>query len=183
MLGPHADTDRIGAAGYSLGGYTALLLAGAKPDFARFVPYCKDPKIADATCADDPAPPAIRPGLEIFRDPRIKSVFLMAPTLGYFFTAEGLRDVTMPVHIDDPEEDEVAKRPYDAERIRDLLPAPPEYAQPARAGHYLYLAPCPAWMSRENPQICRDHPGVDRAAFHAELNAEMAAFFKKTLEH
>jgi predicted dienelactone hydrolase len=181
VLGAHADAARIGAAGFSLGGYTALLLAGARPDFARFVPYCEDSAIADPTCAENPEPPEIRAGLDVFRDPRVKSVFLMAPAPGYFFTAEGLRDVRVPVHIDDPEEDEVTKRPYDAERIRDLLPVPPEYAMPARAGHYIYLAPCPDGMRKSNPAICRDHPGVDRVAFHATLVAEMVEFFRRTL--
>ena len=179
VLGPHVDRDRIGVAGFSLGGYTALLLAGAKPDFARFATYCGDVGAAPATCAE--GPPAIPPSLAFFRDERIKSAYLMAPGPGYFFTREGLADVGIPIHIDDPAEDEMLARPYAAERIRDLLPRPPEYVLVPGAGHYAYLAPCPEQLRRQTPQLCTDPPGLDRAAFHVELAAEMADFFRRTL--
>ncbi|TGV60768.1 hypothetical protein EN803_38350, partial [Mesorhizobium sp. M2D.F.Ca.ET.160.01.1.1] len=31
VLGPHVDPERLGVAGFSAGGYTALLAAGARP--------------------------------------------------------------------------------------------------------------------------------------------------------
>ena len=178
-FGAHVDRDRIAVAGFSLGGYTALLLAGAKPDFARFSTYCSDTGAAPAICAE--GPPAIRPGLGFFRDERIKAAYLMAPGPGYFFTREGMADVTIPVHVDDPAEDEMLVRPYAAERIRDLLPRPPEYALVPGAGHYTYLAPCPERLREKAPQLCTDPPGLDRAGFHAELAAEMADFFRRAL--
>jgi predicted dienelactone hydrolase len=36
------DPTRIGFFGFSFGGYTGLVLAGAKPDFGRFAHYCTD---------------------------------------------------------------------------------------------------------------------------------------------
>jgi predicted dienelactone hydrolase len=179
VFGAHVDRDRIGVAGFSLGGYTALLLAGARPDLSRFGTYCRDTGAAPATCAE--GPPAIRPGLGFFRDHRIKAAYLMAPGPGYFFTREGMADVSIPVHIDDPAEDEVLVRPFAAERIRDLLPPPPEYVLVPGAGHYAYLAPCPEQLRQQTPQLCTDPPGLQRAGFHAELAAEMADFFRRVL--
>ena len=49
VLGPHVDRDRIGALGFSLGGYTVLELAGARTNFAAFMAFCKSPA-ADAVC-------------------------------------------------------------------------------------------------------------------------------------
>jgi len=181
VFGDHIDLDRIGIAGFSMGGYTALLLLGARPDFARFADYCRDPAI-DSSCATMSGPPAIRPGLTFFRDVRIKAGFLMAPGPGFFFTREGLRDVTVPIHIDDPALDEVLRRPYSAERIRDLLPTPPDYAPVPGVGHYIYSAPCPPSLLTGFSEICTDPPGVDRTAFHTRLVAEMADFFRRTLE-
>jgi predicted dienelactone hydrolase len=179
VFGAHVDRDRIGVAGFSLGGYTALLLAGARPELARFSSYCRDTGAAPATCAE--GPPVVRPGLGFFRDERIKAAYLMAPGPGYFFTPEGMTDVRIPVHIDDPAEDEVLARPYAAERIRDLLPRPPEYDLVPGAGHYAYLAPCPEQLREQTPQLCTDPQGLDRAAFHAELATEMAEFFRSAL--
>ena len=179
VFGGHVDRDRIGVAGFSLGGYTALLLAGAKPDFSRFSTYCRDTGAAPVTCAE--GPPLIRKDLDFFRDERVKAAYLMAPGLGYFFTREGLAAVRIPVHIDDPAEDEMLVRPFAAERIRDLLPAPPEYTRVPDAGHYVYLAPCLESMRRKTPQVCLDRPGFDRAVFHLELATGMAEFFRRAL--
>jgi predicted dienelactone hydrolase len=179
VFGVHIDRDRIGVAGFSLGGYTALLLAGAKPDLSRFSTYCHDTGAAPAACAD--GSPLIRPGLGFFREERVKAAYLMAPSPGYFFTREGLADVRIPVHIDDPADDQMVVRPYAAERIRDLLPEPPEYVRVPGAGHYAYLAPCSGPMREKTPPLCSDKPGFDRAKFHVELAAEMAEFFRRTL--
>jgi predicted dienelactone hydrolase len=40
MVGRHVDPRRIGAAGFSLGGYTVLELAGARTDMSLFRAYC-----------------------------------------------------------------------------------------------------------------------------------------------
>ncbi len=179
MFGAHVDRDRIGVAGFSLGGYTALTLAGARPDFGRFGTYCQDTGAPPATCAE--GPPAVRPGLAFFRDSRVKAAYLMAPGPGYFFTRDGLLNVRIPVHIDDPAEDEVLVRPYAGERIRDLLPRVPEYVRVPGVGHYVYLAPCPEPLARQTPKLCTDPPGIDRRGFHVELASEMADFFQRTM--
>ncbi len=62
-----------------------------------------------------------------------------------------------------------------------MLPNPPEYHLIEGAGHFVFLAPCPAVLATRVPAICRDPPGVDRAAVHARLNTEMIEFFRRTL--
>jgi len=39
-IGPHMDLSRVGAAGFSDGGFTALVAAGAGVDRARFTRFC-----------------------------------------------------------------------------------------------------------------------------------------------
>jgi len=181
-IGPLIDRARIGMAGFSAGGYTALLIAGAEPDFALVREYRR-------AVPDDPLTrragagglPRRRPDLRPVSDARVKALFLMAPALGYVFDRAGLAKVQVPVRLYRPAADEILRHPWNAERIARLLPRPPEYQVVERAGHYVFLAPCPALLAQRFGDICRDPPGIDRAAFHARLNGEMVDFFRRAL--
>jgi predicted dienelactone hydrolase len=50
------------------------------------------------------------------------------------------------------------------------------------AGHFAFLAPCSDALARRVPEICRDPPGFDRAAFHQEFNRAVADFFRQRLQ-
>ena len=53
----HADRERIGMIGYSAGGYTALVLAGARPDFPLVATYCQAHGHSDiGSCGPTEAP-------------------------------------------------------------------------------------------------------------------------------
>ena len=92
-VGPLVDKGRVGMAGFSAGGYTALLVAGAVPDFALREAYRKavpnDPlrRRADAAAAKGRR----KPDLKFVADPRVKAIFVMAPALGYLFDRAGPR--------------------------------------------------------------------------------------------
>jgi predicted dienelactone hydrolase len=183
-LGPLVDRTRIGIAGFSAGGYTALLTVGARPDFARFADYCKAEP--DDTLSCGPATRAAaqqphKPGLTLVSDSRVRAAFVMAPALGYLFDKAGLAGVRVPIRLYRPSADEVLRHPWNAERVRELLPTPPDYIVIEGAGHYVFLAPCPPAMAAQIPAICTDPPGIDRRAIHAQLNADMVAFFRRTL--
>lgn len=181
-VGPLVDRARIGMAGFSAGGYTTLLIAGAVPDFAlqadyrRAVPYDPLRKRADAAGKQ-----RRKPDLKVVADPRVRAIFLMAPALGYVFDKAGLAKVDVPVRLYRPTADEVLAHPWNAERIAQMLPKPPEYQLVQGAGHYVFLPPCPMLLALRIPAICKDPKGVDRAAFHARLNAEMIEFFRRAL--
>jgi len=181
-IGRLIDHDRIGMVGHSAGGYTALLIAGAVPNFAlqdeyrRAVPVDPMRKRADAVSQE-----RRRPGLAYVADARVKAIVLMAPALGYVFDRAGLAKVQVPVRLYRPSADEILAHPWNAERIAQMLPTPPEYEVLDRAGHFVFLAPCPTLFALRLPAICRDAPGIDRAAIHERLNAEMTAFFRRTL--
>jgi predicted dienelactone hydrolase len=129
------DGTRIGMAGHSAGGYSALLIAGAMPNFAlaeeyrRAVPY--DPLRARADAAGQQRR---RPDLAYVADPRVRAIFLMAPALGYVFDRAGLAKVQVPVRLYRPSADELLAHPWNAERIAQMLPRSPEYQVLERAG-------------------------------------------------
>ena len=108
-LAPHIDADRIGAMGFSLGGYTVLELAGARTNFPAFVDFCRSPA-ADAICtppemsqpqaaaaSSEPMSPqslaSIANAGASYRDRRIKAVFAIAPALGEAFDAGSFAEV------------------------------------------------------------------------------------------
>ena len=178
----HVDAARIGAAGFSAGGYTALLLLGAKPDFTRFAVFCEKypqtPEICDQKIEKvgitiaDPPPTA---------DARVRAAFAMAP-LSLVFDKDGLKDVRAPVFLYAGSQDQVLLPDENARRIRSLLPNLDAYREIEGAGHYVFLAPCPAALAQDAPQICTDPPGVDRAAVHRRIADDAAAFFDRTLK-
>jgi len=184
VFGRVVDTARIGVAGMSAGGYTALVLVGGKPDFAKLAVYCREQPDDPWICGRGPkngGPPAVS-DWAVVRDLRIKSAVLMAPALGPAFDQAGLADVRVPIRLYRPEADEVLRHPYNAERVRMMLPRAPEYVVLPGAGHYVFLAPYSPLLAQQAPQICVDPPGVDRGAVHARLNAEIEDFFRRTLQ-
>lgn len=96
MLSPFVDVDQIGVIGYSAGGETALILAGAKPDFERLRRYCQQrPEDRDA-CTTKGELVVDRDDLQPQADPRIHALMLMAP-LSLMFGRHTLADVHVPV--------------------------------------------------------------------------------------
>jgi len=48
-LASHVDRDRVGVAGFSMGGFAAALIVGARADFGNFTAFCQSPR-RDAIC-------------------------------------------------------------------------------------------------------------------------------------
>jgi predicted dienelactone hydrolase len=176
------DLQRIGAVGFSAGGYTVLALAGAQPDRRLGPVHCRaHPE--DAACAiapgGQPATDDEKP-LDGLADPRLRAVVALAP-VAVMFPDDGFAAVTVPLRLYRAEHDEQLTHPFHAERIRRLLPRPPEYVVVENATHFAFLVPLPPAIAAEAPALAKDRPGFDRVTFHERLNAEIVAFFGRTL--
>lgn len=195
-LGSRIDPARIGALGFSIGGYTVLELAGARTNLARFMAFCRSPA-ADAIChppemdlvrggVDLDAPPSpeaaasIARSGESYRDPRVRSVFAIAPAVGEAFDAEGLAPIAAPVSILAGSADGIAPVATNAGRIAGLRPDF-EFTLVPGAGHYTFLSPCAPGLARSAPMLCTERPGVDRGAAHAAAIVKALGFFQRTL--
>ena len=168
------DPHAIGFFGFSRGGYTGLVLAGAPPDWRASKEFC-------AAIPGAPLCSAIggAPSLPANREPRIAAFVIVDPL--NLFLAEGLKGATAPIQFWSSEFGGDGVTPQGDLFIRDALPTPPEAHQAKGAGHFAFLAPCPASLSARAPAICGDPPGFDRAAFHRDMNAAVLAFFRTTL--
>ena len=124
---------------------------------------------------------ALPPRSAFLHDPRIRAAVVAAPALGFTFEREGLKDVRLPLQLWRAQDDHLLPNPDYAQAVRDALPRAPEYHVVANADHFDFLAPCNERLAQAAPEICRERPGFDRAAFHATFNAAVVRFFMRTL--
>ena len=175
------DPRRIGAFGFSSGGFTVLAAAGGQPDFTLFAPHCVqhptnyDCKLAGPTGVSAPALGRIVP------DRRIRALVVAAPALGFTF-AHGLDYVRIPVQLWRADDDHILPAPDYADAVRAALPRPPQFETVADAGHFDFLAPCSPALAKVAPAICTSRPGFDRTAFHERFNRAVTAFLRAKLK-
>ncbi|UGB44902.1 dienelactone hydrolase family protein [Frateuria edaphi] len=186
------DPARIGVAGFSAGGYTALLVVGAKPRFDLFIGYCHRHPDDMETCgpAKKLTPEAAAAYLadiqhDIGRwgdtaDPRVKAAFVMAP-LSLVFDKAGAGAIDRPVDLWYGQHDHVLLPSENALHLKPLVPTLARVNEVPKADHWVFLAPCSAALAKDAGAICKDPPGVDRAKVHQRINADAVAFFRKAL--
>lgn len=183
-LAAHIDSGRIGAMGFSIGGYTVLMAAGAIPNIAAIAPHCRDAS-AEWSCAllakgkldltgPNPQPP-------ITHDTRLRALVVIAPAMGYLFAPHGLQALHMPVQLWQDTDDHVIPAAFGADPVRAALPQPPEYHLVPNATHGDFGAPCPSRVIDKVPDLCGKSPIFDRARFHLSLDAEILRFFHTNL--
>lgn len=195
-FGPLIDRDRIAAAGFSLGGFTALQLVGARADPGVFAAFCGSAE-ADATCgpqrefpeaeakfqelvAEDPRLAARQADArDSFRDPRIKAAIALAPAPGQMLTAESLFSISVPVLIFVGAADKIAPAAGNAAHIEGLV-AKARLEKIDGAGHYVFLNACTKGGVRALA-VCRDAAGVERAAVHDRVAADIVKFLDGAL--
>ncbi len=174
------DADKVGAFGFSSGGFTVLGAVGGEPDMTLSARHCAEHQhFFDCTLSQQvgaaPRPATLAP---VEHDPRIKAAVAAAPALGFTFAPNGLSKVTVPVQLWRAEWDTVLPQPYYAEAVHRLLPKAEYHVVPA-AEHFDFMAPCTEALAKEAPWICTSN--IDRAAFHKTFNAAVVRFFEKTL--
>ncbi len=175
------DPGRVGAFGFSAGGFTVLAAAGGEADLGKVAPHCEahpgffDCQLVKRQGGTFPA------DVVWTHDDRIKAVVSAAPAIGFAFGREGLAKVRQPLQLWRAADDQVLPHPFYAEAVRTALPRAPDVHVVDGAGHYDFLAPCAETLAKNNPLICASAAGFDRPAFHADFNREVTAFFRRTL--
>jgi predicted dienelactone hydrolase len=180
------DPKRVGIFGFSLGGFTALVLAGGTPEVQRLAELCsarpQAPECAfvqqrhgdmlDGGAAADVTWP---------HDALIGAAAVAAPAVAFLFGPGALQHVLIPVQLWRAEHDEQAPDEWNTAVVRQGLPQRAEDHVVPGAGHFAFLAPCSEALAAAAPLICTDAPGFDRSAFHSEFNQRVAHFFAREL--
>src|SRR5262245_11558655 len=111
-LGFDIERERIGVVGHSNGGFTALAVAGAQPNTSAVSAPCRQHPDDAKFCAFGGAAPreATREIGHVpeLRDPRVRSIVLMAPNAAPF-TDDALAKVTVPVLVYAAEKDDLTR--------------------------------------------------------------------------
>lgn len=182
MFASRLDEGRVFAAGFSLGGHTALSLLGAEVDMQAFRAWAEGraagrgprefPDLADRLprLLSDSA--VFRASWErhgaSYRDSRARAALLCAPAPTVRgFTGASLAAVGTPVGILVGDADREAP-PEGACWLRDRLPDCELRLLDGGVGHFVFLCEATATGREAMPELCIDAPGVDRAAVHKE---------------
>ncbi len=169
------DPAKIGFFGFSLGGYTGLVLLGVEPDFQRIASFCKETTGACAELhsgATPPNPP---------HDARIKAAVIVDPATGVI-TETRLAAIKVPLQYWRSERGGPGVGDGSGTaRVADSLSGRADI-HTVPAGHFSFLAPCAPELAIALPRICADNPvDFDRAAFHRDFNASVVRFFREHL--
>jgi predicted dienelactone hydrolase len=195
------DAQRIAAAGFSLGGYTMIEIAGGITQRSLFLDFCKSTQ-ADNICKSPPefpdlitkfenadeiakSDPAMQASLQhasdSYRDPRIRAVFAIAPAAGPAFQPASLRKISIPVAIVAGSADNNVPIGSSAQFFAREIPHAQLTILPG-VGHYTFLFDCADTGKRARPELCTDAQGIDRTAIHRKTVGLALAFLTENLK-
>jgi predicted dienelactone hydrolase len=157
VIGPHVDIARVGVAGFSAGGYTSLVAAGARVQPSRLERLCRAHP-DESTCKPqlefkvtlqeyerELERPEIRAAFAHAEDshalPNVRAVFVMSPAIVQEMDPASLAAMHAPVRIMVGDADTVAPADVNAEVAARLIPD----AMLTRLDgvtHYDFLATC-----------------------------------------
>lgn len=145
--------------GHSMGGYTALAVAGGTP-------------WSEA-----------RQRVDVVPDPRVRALVLLAPATAWYLPEDSLRNVTVPILMLIAEHDPYTPR-WHADLVLDGVAdrAQVTWRVIENAGHFSFLSPFPPQMKNPSFLPSMDPEGFDREEFHQWLPGEVLEFLDERLK-
>jgi len=192
-IGPHLDLARLGVAGFSAGGFTAIAATGAKVDVARLQAFC-NANPTDGVCMPQKEfplsteqmlaalkSPELAPELAHSGDDHsihgVRAAFAIAPAIVQAFDPAGLKADETPVAIILGDADPVAPPDTNGRVAARDLPHV-ELKQLPGVGHYDFLATCtPAGVAAV--PVCAEKVAQDPS--HQAAIDMALAFFARTI--
>ncbi|MDP9839296.1 putative dienelactone hydrolase [Neorhizobium huautlense] len=197
------DADRIGILGFSLGGSTAMELAGARGDLTAYKRYCdKNPGMMDCTWFAGGRGYAGGERVDVEpldldsidrarfeqqnRDTRISSVVSVDPGLATTFRKDSLQEIDMPVTLINLGSPGAVPLAVLSDQLAKDIPGA-TYAQVAGADHFSFLPVCKKGAADflksvgEIDPICEE-TARPRAEIHEELSQLIIASFERDLK-
>jgi predicted dienelactone hydrolase len=186
------NSNEIGAAGFSAGGYTVIALAGAVADFKTALTYYRTAGKKEVNFPEYPnlgkmlydstliADSRHIPNL---KDSRIKAFFAICPGTGPAFPRkEQFEKITRPVFIIGSKSDSMAPAIQNARHYHSFIKGSGYYEFSGKTGHYVMLAEAGDEIKKSDPLYFTDAPGVNRHEVHVKVDSLANDFFEKYLK-
>jgi predicted dienelactone hydrolase len=178
-LGADEDLGPVGAAGFSLGGYTAAALLGARVDaelyaalFAGTIPAVPPPEyptlvedLRARLSEDDVAGWVVDSGGD-YSDERVRAAFLVCPAIARMLDELSLAAIGRPVAIRSAGADDIAPPEDNADVYAQTIPGAELRSVGAEVGHYAFVGSNPEG-SDVRERVARE--AVDFFAAHLRL--------------
>lgn len=191
-LQSHVDLDQIGVLGMSMGGNTALSIAGARIDPDLLASYCDTNDRNESLCdwvrlsgVDLHAMDKEASGRDN-RDKRVRFVMAIDPAPADVFATDTLSDISIPVLLVNLGKEGDMPQTLQASKIADAIPDA-RYEAIVDASHTSMFALCKPGAAEialeegiEDP-ICVDGTERSRDAIHAQLIDMIATAFGQAL--
>ncbi|HVW97422.1 MAG TPA: hypothetical protein VHA56_15725 [Mucilaginibacter sp.] len=186
------DRRHLGIAGFSIGGYTTLALAGGEINIEALKAYYKTPRGAKEL--DIPEFPGLsayldKPELmESFKnapplkDKRFCVFFAICPAAGQgFISKQQVEKIDAPVYIVAAQSDSIAPTATNALKYHQLIRHSKYYVVKGKVGHYVFLNEAADELKKEEPIFFMDDPSVSRRQVHNDVSEMAVRFFKNNL--
>ncbi|MDX2214378.1 MAG: alpha/beta hydrolase [Oculatellaceae cyanobacterium bins.114] len=177
------NTDQVVVLGHSLGGYTALALAGAELDLDHLRQFCNSLGAVGLSPADwlqCTAADLPQTGRVNLRDDRVVQVIALNPVIGHLFNDESLSHLSTPILILSGTDDAIM--PAVSQQLLPFaqLQTPDKYLLTAIGGTHLSVGdPANLNYALTNSLFVRERPGEETEALRHLLRAVSLAFIKQ----
>jgi len=176
------DPQRIGLLGYGAGGTAALLLGGALPACTDWPQWCAQTDPQDEYCnhwGRERITALCRslPLRHSLADPRIRAIAAVSPGFGMLFGPESFRYFYPPLLLIGGGKDRANPPALHSRAIANHLREKARYINLPDADQGAFMAPCPADLFRELPELCRPISRETRQKVHQTLQNALADFF------
>lgn len=192
-VGSKIDTSKIGMAGFSLGGYTAIALAGGELNYDLLREFSNTeegknefdlPELGDVSKLITPE--IVAKGnhdFEDLKDSRIKAFVAMAPAIGQGFDRkEQFTNVNNPLLIIGAENDDRTPIVTNAKHYHSLIEGSEYTELEGAVGHYVFMNEATSGLKGNAPVIFEDDETVDRREIHNKVADLVLSFFNKELK-
>jgi len=179
----HIASGPVHGVGYSLGGATIMLAAGAEYDSKITTQHCKENDVQDAAFCEIPgfifrmiqsfrSDANLRPTSDSFRNEPIVTgkAVVIAPVYQGLNVKSGLSLIDLTVIAITG--DTIAQPRFHAEQLaQDARTNIPSLLKSVPGHHYAFISPFPKWLTdQQNIPVAKDPVGFDRLAFLVAVN-------------
>ncbi|OJU01125.1 MAG: hypothetical protein BGN83_07445 [Rhizobium sp. 63-7] len=186
------DKDRIGGIGFSLGGTSMMLAAGARASLGAFDDYCQAADGKDGGCNW-----FLRGGVDLskvdrtafegsYRDPRLSALVAVDPGFAMAYQPDSLKAMALPTLMINLGEGDAILPGVRSDALVKQIPGAGYVAIPA-ATHFTFLGVCnpngAEVLKRygEEEPVCEDGGDVPRVELHKQIFFQAAVFLRKAL--